>query len=112
VIGSDEGPIYDMEGHFQMFPLQLLYEVTNDFDIWKQGNDIVANISRGDLVLFSPDDFQSYLKDFYEYSFEHLDLFYEDEYHPPLLARFYEALTSIVTCKIVFSCCLVLGRYM
>jgi hypothetical protein len=29
VIGSNEDPIYDMEGNFQMFPLQLSYEVTN-----------------------------------------------------------------------------------
>jgi hypothetical protein len=84
VIGSNEDPIYDMEGHFQMFPLQLSYEVTNDYEIWQQGNDIVTDISKGDLVLFSPDDFQSYLEDFDEYSFEHLDLFYEEDYQPPL----------------------------
>jgi hypothetical protein len=42
VIGSNEDPIYEIEGHFQMFPLQLSYEVTNDSDIWKQGNDIVV----------------------------------------------------------------------
>jgi hypothetical protein len=57
VIGSNEDPIYDMEGHFQVFSLQLSYEVTNDSDIWQQGNDIVTDISKGDLVLFSPDDF-------------------------------------------------------
>jgi hypothetical protein len=33
VNGSNEHPIYDMEGHFQMFPLQLSYEVTNDYEI-------------------------------------------------------------------------------
>jgi hypothetical protein len=52
VIGSNEDPIYDMEGHFQMFPLQLSYEVTNDSDIWQQGNGIVTDISKDDLVLF------------------------------------------------------------
>jgi hypothetical protein len=57
VIGSDEDPIYDIEGHFQMFPSQLSYEVINDSDISQQGNDIVTDISKGDLVLFSPDDF-------------------------------------------------------
>jgi hypothetical protein len=67
-----------------MLPLQLSYEVTNDSDIWQQGNDIVTDISKGDLVLFSPDDFRSYLEDFDEYSFEHLDLFYEEDYQPPL----------------------------
>jgi hypothetical protein len=84
VIGSNEDPIYDMERHFQVLPLQLSYEVTNDLGIWQQGNDIVIDISKGDLVLFSPDDFQSYLEDFDEYSFEHLDLSYEKDYQPPL----------------------------
>jgi hypothetical protein len=84
VIGSNEDPIYDMEGHFQVLPLQLSYEVTNDSDIWQQGNDIVTDISKGDLVLFSLDDFRSYLEDFDEYSFEHLDLSYEEDYQPPL----------------------------
>jgi hypothetical protein len=37
VIGYDGDPIYDIEGHFQKFPLQLSYEVTTNFDIWKQG---------------------------------------------------------------------------
>jgi hypothetical protein len=82
VIGSNEDPIYDMEEHFQMLPLQLSYEVTNDFDIWQQGNDIITSISRDDLILFSPDDFRSYLECFDEYSLEHLDLFYEEDYQP------------------------------
>jgi hypothetical protein len=77
VISSDKDPIYDIEGHFEMFPLQLSYEVTNNSDIWQQGNDVVTNISKGDLVLFSPSDFWSYLEDFDGYSFENLDLFYE-----------------------------------
>jgi hypothetical protein len=80
VIGYDGDPIYDIEGHFQMFPLQLLYEVTNDFNIWKQGDDIVTNTfktPKDDLVLCSPNYFQSYLENFDEYSFEHSDLFYE-----------------------------------
>jgi hypothetical protein len=34
VIGYDGDPIYDIEGHFQELPLQLSYEVTNNFDIW------------------------------------------------------------------------------
>jgi hypothetical protein len=87
VIGYDGDPIYDIEGHFQMFPLQLSYEVTTNFDIWQQGDDIVTDVfqaPKGDLVLCSPDDFRSYLEDFDEYSFEHLDLFYEEDYQPPL----------------------------
>jgi hypothetical protein len=87
VIGYDGDPIYDIEGHFQKFPLQLSYEVTNKFDIWQQGDDMITNLfqtPKDDLVLCSPNDFRSYLEDFDEYSFEHLDLFHEEDYQPPL----------------------------
>jgi hypothetical protein len=87
VIGYDGDPIYDNEVHFQMFPLQLSYEVTTNFDIWQQGDDIVINVfqePKGDLFLCSPDNFQSYLEDFDEYSFDQLDLFYEEYYQPPM----------------------------
>jgi hypothetical protein len=82
VIGYDGDPIYDIEGHFQMLPLQLSYEVTTNFDIWQQGDDVVTDVfqaPKSDLVLFSPNDFLLYLEDFDEYSFEHLDLFYEED---------------------------------
>jgi len=62
-------------------------QVTANFDIWKQGDDVVTYVfqePKGDLVLYSPDDFRSYLEDFDEYSFEHLDLFYEEYYQPSL----------------------------
>jgi len=36
VIGYDGDPIYNIEGHFQMLPLQLSYEITNNSDIWQQ----------------------------------------------------------------------------
>jgi hypothetical protein len=81
LIGYDGYLIYDIEGHFQMFPLQLSYEVTTNFNIWQQGYDIAIDVfqaPKGDLVLCSPDDFQSYLEDFDDYSFEHLYLFYEE----------------------------------
>jgi hypothetical protein len=87
VIGYDGDPIYDIEGHFQKLPLQLSYEVTNNFDIWQQGDDMITNLfqtPKDDLVLCSPSDFRSYLEDFDEYSFEHLDLFHEEDYQPPL----------------------------
>jgi hypothetical protein len=77
VIAYDGDPIYNIEGHFQMFPLQLSYEVTTNSDIWKQGDDIVTDIfqaPKDDLVLCSHDDFWSYLEDFDEHFFEHLDL--------------------------------------
>jgi hypothetical protein len=72
VIGSDEDPIYDMEGYLRMLPLQQSYDVPNNFD----------------PVQCSPDDLQLYLEDFDENSFEHLDLFYEEEYQPPLCSNF------------------------
>jgi hypothetical protein len=82
LIGSDKDPIYDIEGHFQKFPLQLSYEVTN-FDNWQQGDDIIADIFQAfkdDLDICSPNNFRSYLEDFDEYSIEHLDLLYEEYY--------------------------------
>jgi hypothetical protein len=84
VIGSNKDPIYDTEVHFQRLPLQLSYEVTN-FDSWQLGNDIITDTfqtPRDDLVLYSPNDFRSYLEDFDEYPSEHLDLFYEENYQP------------------------------
>jgi hypothetical protein len=57
----DGDPIYDIEGHFQMLPLQLSYEVTNNFDIWQQGDDVVTNdfqAPKDDLALCSHDDFR------------------------------------------------------
>jgi hypothetical protein len=87
VICYDGDPIYDIEDHFQKLPLQLSYQVTNNYDIWQQGDDIVTDIfqtPKDDLVLCFHDDFRSYLEDFDEYSFEHLDLFYEEYYQPPL----------------------------
>jgi hypothetical protein len=85
--GYDGHPIYDIEGHFQKLPLKLSYEVTNNFDIWQQGDDKIAMLfqtPKDDLVICSPNDFRSYLEDFDEFSFEHLDLFPEEDYQPPL----------------------------
>ena len=42
VIGYDEDPIYDMEGYLWMFPLQQSYDVPNNFDVWKQDDDIIT----------------------------------------------------------------------
>jgi hypothetical protein len=72
VIWYDGNTIYDIEVHFQILPLQLSYEVTNNFHIWQQGDDMVTNIfqtPKDDLVLCSPIDLWSYLEDFDEYSF-------------------------------------------
>jgi hypothetical protein len=87
VIGYDGDPIYDIEGDFQMLPLQLSYEITTNFDIWQQGDNVVADdfqAPKGDLALCSHDDFWSYLEDFDEYSSEHLNLFHKEDYQPSL----------------------------
>jgi hypothetical protein len=87
VVGYDMDPTYDIENHFQVFPLQLSQHVTPNIDIGQQGDDIITytfQTPRDDLVLYSPDDFRSYLEDFDEYSFEHSDLFYEENYQPSL----------------------------
>jgi hypothetical protein len=87
VIGYDGDPIYDFEGHFHLFPSQTSYEIVIDSDIWQQGDGIVTNIfqtPKDDLVQCYPDDFQSYLEDFDDYSFEHSDLFYQEYYQPSL----------------------------
>jgi hypothetical protein len=92
VIGYDGDPIYNLEVHLQKFPLQLSYEDTNNFDIWQQGDDVITNIfqtPKDDLVICSLDDFWSYLDDFDEYSFEHLDLLYEEDYQPSLCSKIY-----------------------
>jgi hypothetical protein len=34
VVGYDIDPIYDIENHFQVLPLQLSQQVTLDFDQW------------------------------------------------------------------------------
>jgi hypothetical protein len=74
VVVSDKDPIYDMEAHIQMFPLQLSYEVTINSNIWKQGDGVVTYIlqtPKDDLMQCSHNDFGSYLKEFDKYSFEH-----------------------------------------
>jgi hypothetical protein len=45
VIGYDGDPIYDIEGHVQKLPLPLSHEVTNKFDIWQQGHDMITILS-------------------------------------------------------------------
>jgi hypothetical protein len=78
VIGYDGDPIYGIEGHFQKLPLQLSCEVTTNFDIWQQGDGVVADnfqAAKGDLALCSHDDFRSYLEDFDEYYSKHLSYY-------------------------------------
>jgi hypothetical protein len=90
VIGSNEDPIYDMEGYLRVLPLQQSYGVPNNFDIWQQDDDIITKVfqaPKDDPLQYSPNDFQLYLEDFDEYSFEHLDLFYEENYQPPICSN-------------------------
>jgi hypothetical protein len=57
---------------FQSLPLHLSHEVTNNFDIWQRGPDLIQT-PRDDLMLCSLINFRSYLEDFDDYPSEHLD---------------------------------------
>jgi hypothetical protein len=60
-------------------------------DQWQQGDEIFTDAPqtpKDDLMLCFPNDFRSYLEDFDDCSSEHLDLFYEDDYQPPLVLKF------------------------
>jgi hypothetical protein len=83
MIGYDADPMYDIDGPFQKLPSHLSHEVTNDFDIWQQEPDSIKT-PKDDLMLRSPINFRSYLEDFDDYPSEHLDLSYEESYHPTL----------------------------
>jgi hypothetical protein len=83
-VGYDMDPIYDIESHFQVFPLELSQQIT--LDQWQQGNEFFTHIlqtPKDDLVPCFHDDFQSYLEGFDDYPFEHLDSFHENDYQPP-----------------------------
>jgi hypothetical protein len=91
VIGFGMDPIYDTENHSQLLPLQLSRQIIFDFDQWQQGDDIFTDAPQTpkvDLVPCFPDDFRSYLECFDEYSSEHLDSFYVEDYQPPLCSDF------------------------
>jgi hypothetical protein len=84
VIGHNLDPIYDIESHLQLLPLQLSQQIT--YDQWQQGDEVFTCSfpnTKGDMVPGFSDDFQSYLEMFDEYA-EHLNPFYEDDYQPPL----------------------------
>ena len=74
VVGSDLDPIYDIEGRFRLFPLQLPQQITSDQ--WQQGDEVFTcsfQNTKDDLVPYLSNDFQSYLEMFDEYLTEHLD---------------------------------------
>jgi hypothetical protein len=87
-VGYDMDPIYDIRSHLQVFPLQLSQRA---LDQWQQGDEFFTDAPqtpKDDLMLCFPNDFRSYLEDFDDCSSEHLDLFYEDDYQPPLCSSF------------------------
>jgi hypothetical protein len=89
IVGYDMGPVYDIESHFQVLPLQLSQQIT--LHQWQQGDEVFTHTlqkPKDDLVPCFPDNFRSYLEDFDDCSCEHLDLFYEDDYQPPLCSDF------------------------
>jgi hypothetical protein len=87
-VGYDMDPIYDIKSHLQVLPLQLSQQA---LDQWQQGDEIFTDAPQTpkvDQVPYLPDDFRSYLEAFDEYSSEHLDLSYENDYQPPLCSDF------------------------
>jgi hypothetical protein len=89
IVGYDMDPIYDIESHFQVLALQISQQIT--LHQWKQGDEVFTHTlqkPKDDLVPCFHDDFQSYLEDFSDFSSEHLDLLYEDDYQPPLCSDF------------------------
>jgi hypothetical protein len=87
-VSYDMDPIYDIKSHLRVLPLQLSQQA---LDQWQQGDEIFTGspqTPKVDQVQYLPDDFRSYLEAFDEYSSEHLDLPYEDDYQPPLCSDF------------------------
>jgi hypothetical protein len=42
VVCYDGDPICDIEGNFQLFPLQQTYVIASNLDVWEQENDMVV----------------------------------------------------------------------
>jgi hypothetical protein len=87
-VSYDMDPIYDIKSHLRVFPLQLSQQA---LDQWQQGDKNFTEslqTPKVDQVQYLPNDFQSYLEAFDEYSSEHLDLPYEYDYQLPLFSDF------------------------
>jgi hypothetical protein len=86
--GYDMDPIYDIKSHLRALPLQLSQQA---LDQWQQGDKIFTDtpqMPKVDQVHRLPKKFWSYLYAFDDYSSDHLDLPYEDDYQPPLCSDF------------------------
>jgi hypothetical protein len=71
--------------------------ISSDLDVWQHEDDMITYLFQppmDDLLQQSHDGFHSYLGRFDTYYFEHLDLFYEEDFKPPLCSNFdeYEAM--------------------
>jgi hypothetical protein len=89
IVGYELDPIYDIEGHLPLLPLQLPQQITSDQ--WQQGDEVFTcsfQKTKDDLVPYFSDDFQSYLEMFDEYHAEHLDSFHKDDCRPPLCSDY------------------------
>jgi hypothetical protein len=93
VICPGDDPIYDIEGHFQLFLLEQPYVTIAYSNVWQQEDDMIMDLFQppmDDLLQHSHDDLWSYPGGFDTYSFEHLDLLYEESFQPPLYSNFDE----------------------
>jgi hypothetical protein len=91
VIGHDGDPIYNIEGWFQLFPLQQPYVIVTNIYFLQQEDDMIMNLfqpPKDYLLHNSHEDFWSYPGEFGTYYLDHLDLFYEENFQPPLCSNF------------------------
>jgi hypothetical protein len=85
--GFNGDPIYDIEGSFQLFPLEQPYVIDTNSYVWKQEDDMIIDLfqpPKDDLLYHSHDDLCSYPRGFDAYYFEHLNSFYEEDFQPPV----------------------------
>jgi organic radical activating enzyme len=60
VIRYDGDPIYDIEGHLQLLPLQQPCAITTNSDIWQHIDEMITHLfqtPKDDLMQYSHDDF-------------------------------------------------------
>jgi hypothetical protein len=91
VVGHDEDPIYDVEGHFQLFPLQQPYLIATNLDVWKQEDDMITNLFQtpnNDLLQYSHDDIWSCLKSLMLILLSTWIYSMKNDFQPPLCSDF------------------------
>jgi hypothetical protein len=79
--------VYNIECHFQFFPLQQPYVIVVDLESWQHEDDMIRYLfqpPKDDLLQHSHEEFWSYPRGFDTFSFEHLYLFHKEDFQPPI----------------------------